>query len=91
MTQLIVISFIVHVVLSLVFSIYSENNYGDNNWRIRMYEGIDKCRKWFGINLFYEIFKILVFIVWVVLYPITFIFKFFIVGMDLLWLFKKVE
>jgi hypothetical protein len=85
-----VVLVIVWFLLGLVFSIYSENHY-DDNWRWKLYAGIDKCRKWFGINLFYEIFKILVFIVWVCLYPVIFIVKFFIVDFDILWLFKKVE
>jgi hypothetical protein len=78
-------------VLAIVFGCLNESSFEDNSWREDMFEGVDNVRKLFGINLFYEIFKILLTILWICLYPLIFVIKFFVVGCDIFWLFKRVQ
>ena len=92
--MLIVITSIVYLIglfMFIVISLFADHDFTDTNWRDSMYTGLFKIRKWFGINLFYELFKFIVFILWVVLYPFIFLIKLLVEGFGFLWLFKKIK
>ena len=89
----IVVSAVLWLVSVILMSLLDHYNYdmSEVSWREKVIDALHSKRKWFWLNGIYSGFMYTLATIWIILYPLIVLIKFFVVGLDILWLFKKVE